>query len=155
MVNVVVQRRVEFGIRKIDAVRVPERFERVARLGVAAVRLSPLHVTERRPTLGRPHARRVFGHKVVHQLDLVVLQQRADLEVAVERDLHGLRPTVPVLDPVRQQQRAVQSSGETEGAEEMVGLVAETAHARAVGDVTGRVLGERHRTQEIRTEQHE
>lgn len=75
MVNVVVERRVELGRRKIHAVSVPERLERVTRLGVASVRLAPLHVTEGRSTLGRPQiVRTATGHKVVHQLDSVVLQ---------------------------------------------------------------------------------
>lgn len=151
MVNVVVERSVELGRREIHAVSVPKRLEGITRFRVASVRLAPLHVTEGRPILGRPQIVRT-GHKVVHQLDPVVLQQRADPEVRVERDLYGFRLTVTVLDPMRQQQRAVQGSGETDGAQEMIGLVAETAHTRAVGDVAGRVAGKRE-TQKTHGEQ--
>lgn len=53
---------------------------------------------------------------------------------------------------MRQQQRAVQGFGETDGAQEMIGLVAETAHTRAVGDVARRRVAGQRKTQKIHAE---
>lgn len=144
VVHVVVERRVILGTGEVHAVRVPKRFERVARFRVAPARIATAHVTERRPRLRRPQAASVLSHEVVHRPHLVVLRERVHPEIPVKRYLNGFRLPVPVLDPVRQQQRAVQRFGETQGAQEMIHLVAEPAHARAVGDVTERVvIGER------------
>jgi len=139
VVHVVVERRVELGTGKVHAVRIPERLERVAGLGIATVRPAAARVAERRAVVRRPQARRRAVHELVHRLHAMVAGERVHREVRAERHLHGPGPARPVLDPVGQQQRAVQRPRETHRAQQMVRLVAEPAHARTVRHVAGRV----------------
>lgn len=83
-------------------------------------------VAERDPFLKWPLVWSHVRHEILHCDHLVVLSQWLDLEIGVERDLDGARLAVPVLYPCGQHQRTVEPAGECQGAQKVVGLVAES-----------------------------